>query len=150
MNDPSHLGLRRGLGLIDVHLDGDLSLSPLAQVAAYSCCHFHRRFAGLTGLSVHRYVQLSRFKRAAWQAAFRPGASMTDIALDAGYESPEAFSRAFRQRLGQSPSAFRDAPDWQAWANAWRELDEVRRFHMPAEHRTDDVRIVDFPATAVA
>jgi len=150
MNDPSHLRFRHVLDHIDRHLDGDLSLDVLADIAAYSRFHFHRRFSGLTGLTVHRYVQLTRFKRAAWQAAFRPGASMTDIALDAGYESPEAFSRAFRQRLGQSPSAFRDAPDWQAWANAWRELDEVRRFHMPAEHRTDDVRIVDFPATAVA
>jgi AraC family transcriptional regulator len=150
MNDSSQLRFRRVLDHIDCHLDGDLSLETLAQVAAYSRFHFHRRFAGLTGLSVHRYVQLSRFKRAAWQAAFRPGVSMTDIAFDSGYESPEAFSRAFRQRLGQSPAAFRDAPDWSVWTSAWRELDEVRRFHMPAEYGVDEVRVVDFPGTAVA
>jgi AraC family transcriptional regulator len=150
MNDSSHLRFRRVLDHIDRHLDGDLSLETLAQVATYSRFHFHRRFAGLTGLSVHRYVQLSRFKRAAWQAAFRPGVPMTDIALDAGYDSPEAFSRAFRQRLGQSPAAFRETPDWSVWASAWRDLDEVRRFHMPLEHRVDDVLIVDFPDTAVA
>ncbi|NID15090.1 AraC family transcriptional regulator [Luteibacter yeojuensis] len=150
MTDPSHLRFRRVLAYIDGHLDGDLSLDVLAEVAACSPYHFHRRFSALAGLPVHRYVQLSRFKRAAWQAAFRPMVSLTDVALDAGYESPEAFSRAFRQRLGQSPAAFRDAPDWRVWATAWRELDEVRRFHMPAGHHVDDVRIVDFPETAVA
>jgi AraC family transcriptional regulator len=150
MIDSSQQRFRRVLDYIDNHLDADLSLGVLAEVAAYSPHHFHRRFSALTGLPVHRYVQLSRFKRAAWQAAFRPAVSLTNIALDAGYESPEAFSRAFRQRLGQSPAAFREAPDWQVWATAWRDLDEVRRFHMAARHHADDVRIVDFPETAVA
>lgn len=149
MTDSQQQRFRRVLDHIDRHLDDELSLDVLAEIAAYSRFHFHRRFAGLTGISVHRYVQLTRFKRAAWQAAFRPGVSMTEIAFDAGYESPEAFARAFRQRLGQSPSAFREAPDWNVWAT-WRELDEVRRFYMPAEHRTDNVRIVAFPETAVA
>jgi len=150
MNDASHLRFRRVLDHVDGHLDGDLSLETLARVASWSPSHFHRRFAALTGMTVHRYVQLSRFKRAAWQAAFRPHASLTTIALDAGYESQDAFARAFRQRLGQSPSAFREAPDWRIWASAWQELDQVRRFHMPEGHRIDDVRVVDFSAVRVA
>ena len=150
MNDPANERFRRVLDYVDSHLDGNLSLDVLAGIAAYSSHHFHRRFSALAGMPVHRYVQLSRFKRAAWQAAFRTEVSLTDVALDAGYESPEAFSRAFRQRLGQSPAAFRDAPDWRVWANAWRELDEVRRFHMPTPYRLDEVRVVDFPETPVA
>jgi AraC family transcriptional regulator len=101
-------------------------------------------------MGVHRYVQLSRFKRAAWQAAFRSDTSITQMALQAGYESPEAFSRAFRQRLSTSPSAFREQPDWARWARAWEDLDQVRRFAMPLTHHHDDVRVVDFPETAVA
>lgn len=150
MNDPANERFRRVLDYVDSHLDGNLSLDVLAGIAAYSPHHFHRRFSALAGMPVHRYVQLSRFKRAAWQAAFRTEVSLTDVALDAGYESPEAFSRAFRQRLGQSPAAFRDAPDWRVWANAWRELDEVRRFHMPTPYRLDEVRVVEFPETPVA
>lgn len=150
MSLTTHQRFRRVLDHIDGHLDGDLSLSALAGVASWSAFHFHRAFSALTGMTVHRYVQLSRFKRAAWQAAFRPDASLTDIALDAGYESPDAFARAFRQRLGQSPSAFRDAPDWRVWASAWQELDQVRRFHMPQAHRLDDVRIVDLAPVPVA
>jgi len=150
MSLSTHQRFRRVLDHIDGHLDGDLSLAVLARVASWSTFHFHRAFSALTGMTVHRYVQLSRFKRAAWQAAFRPGASLTDIAFDAGYESQEAFARAFRQRLGQSPSAFRDAPDWRVWASAWQELDQVRRFHMPMVYRRDDVRIVDLPPVPVA
>ncbi|MGA7439258.1 MAG: AraC family transcriptional regulator [Luteibacter sp.] len=141
---------RHVLGYIDSHLDDVLSLDVLAVQAAYSPFHFHRRFSALTGMGVHRYVQLSRFKRAAWQAAFRPDVSVMQMALDAGYESPEAFSRAFRQRLGQSPSAFREQPDWARWARAWQDLDLVRRFAMPPTHHLGDVRLVDFPETPVA
>lgn len=141
---------RRVLDHIDRHLDDDLSLERLAAIAAYSRYHFHRRFVALAGLPVHRYVQLSRFKRAAWQAAFRPEVSVTSMALDSGYESVEAFSRAFRQRLGQSPSAFREEPDWRVWARAWRELDEARRWLMPQTFAPDAVRIVDVPDIAVA
>ena len=150
MTDPTSQRFRRVLDHIDSHLDGDLSLDALAKVAAYSRHHFHRRFAALTGMPAHRYVQLMRFKRAAWQAAFRSDVALTTIGLDAGYDSAEAFSRAFRQRLGQSPSAFREAPDWRVWAAAWSELDNVRRFHMAETYDMDDVRIVDFPATVVA
>lgn len=141
---------RRVLSYIDSHLDGDLSLSVLAAQAAYSPFHFHRRFAALTGMGAHAYVQLLRFKRAAWQAAFRPDVSVTAMALDAGFASPEAFSRAFRQRLGASPRAFRQQPDWARWAGAWQDLDQVRRFVMPVSHNHADVRVIEFPATQVA
>lgn len=146
----NHDRFRHLLGYIDSHLDEVLSLDVLAGKAAYSPFHFHRRFAALTGMGVHRYVQLSRFKRAAWQAAFRPDVSVTEMALQAGYESAEGFSRAFRQRLGASPAAFRGQPDWARWARTWQDLDQVRRFAMPLTHDHDDVRIIDFPETAVA
>lgn len=150
MTDTATQRFRLAIDYIDKNLDGDLSLERLAQTASYSAFHFHRRFAALTGMAVHRYVQLSRFKRAAWQAAFRPDVTITAMALDSGYESVEAFSRAFRQRLGQSPSAFRQAPDWRIWANAWRELDTAKRWLMPQTYALDAVKIVDFAETAVA
>lgn len=150
MTDAANQRFRLVLEYIDNHLDQDLPLQRLADVAAYSAFHFHRRFAALTGMAVHRYVQLSRFKRAAWQAAFRPDVSITDMAFDSGYESVEAFSRAFRQRLGQSPSTFRENPDWRVWATAWRDLDQARRWIMPPDYAADAVSIVDFPETDVA
>ena len=141
---------RHVLGYIDRHLDGDLSLGTLAAEAAYSPYHFHRRFAAVAGMGVHRYVQLSRLKRAAFQAAFRSDVSVSDMAFDAGYESAEGFSRAFRQQMDQSPSACREGPDWERLARAWEDHAQVRRIHMAVEHTHGDVRIVAFPDTAVA
>jgi AraC-like DNA-binding protein len=56
--------MRRGLDYIDRHLDGDLDLETVSGVAAFSKFHFHRQFTATFGLSVHRYVQLARMKRA--------------------------------------------------------------------------------------
>lgn len=107
-----HDRMQRVLDHIDRQLDSDLDLATLSSVAAFSKFHFHRQFTAIFGLSVHRYVQLARMKRASYQLAYRDVDSVTAIAMEAGYEAPDAFARAFRQRFGQSPSAFRKSPDW--------------------------------------
>jgi len=80
-----------------------------------------------------------RLKHASYRLAFRRDERIIDIALD----SPEAFSRAFRQAFGQSPSQFRKNPQWQTWN---------QQFHMPKQTRSKrmDVNIVDFEKTRVA
>src|SRR3954453_17238891 len=107
-----HARMQRVLDHIDRHLDDDLDLDALSGVAAYSKYHFHRQFAAIFGLSVHRYVQLARMKRASYRLAFGGAQTVPDIAMDPGYDAPDAFPRAFRQRFGQSPSSFRKSPDW--------------------------------------
>jgi len=101
-----HARMQRVLDHIDRHLDDDLDLDALSGVAAWSKFHFHRQFTATFGLSVHRYIQLARLKRASHRLAYRDDESVTDIAMDAGYDAPDAFARAFRQRFGQSPSSF--------------------------------------------
>jgi len=96
---------------IDAHLDDDLDVDRLSRVAAFSKYHFHRQFSAAFGLTVHRYLQLMRLKRASYRLAYRDADRITDIALDTGYDSPDAFARAFRKRLGQSPSSFRSGSD---------------------------------------
>lgn len=142
--------MRRALGHIDRHLDDDLDLETVSGVAAFSKFHFHRQFTATFGLSVHRYVQLARLKRASFQLAHRAADRVTDIALDAGYDAPDAFARAFRQRFGQSPSAFRKSPDWESWLMAFGPLDEARSRLMPTTFTDDDVTIRDVSPTPVA
>ncbi|MES2989100.1 MAG: AraC family transcriptional regulator [Pseudomonadota bacterium] len=140
--------MQRVLDHIDAHLAGDLALDSVASVAAFSKHHFHRQFSATFGLSLHRYVQLARLKRASYQLAFRSSA-VTDIAMDAGYEAPEAFARAFRQRFGQAPSDFRKSPDWEPWLVALGPLDAARSHHMQS-YDSNQVTITDFPETPVA
>lgn len=142
--------MRRVLDHIDRHLDGDLDLDGLSAVAAFSKFHFHRQFSATFGLSVHRYVQLARMKRASHQLAYMDALDVTDVAMDAGYDAPDAFARAFRQRFGQSPSSFRKSPDWEPWLAALGPLHNARSKLMQKTLTTDDVTIRDVPPTPVA
>lgn len=131
------------LAYIDAHLEGDLSVKTLSQVANFSAFHFHRQFTAFVGVPVSRYVQLMRLRRAAHRLACAADHSVLDAALGAGFESPEAFCRAFRRAFGMTPSAFRKEPNWQVWSAV---------FAIPHFSRTIimHVRIVDFPEVKVA
>lgn len=145
-----HARMQRVLDHIDRHLDDDLDLDAVSGVAAFSKYHFHRQFTATFGLSVHRYVQLARMKRASYRLAYRDAQSVTDIAMDAGYDAPDAFARAFRQRVGQSPSSFRKAPDWEPWLAAFGPFDNARSKLMQTTYTTNDVTIRDEAPTSVA
>jgi len=142
--------LRRVLDYIDAHLGEELSVERLSGVAAFSKFHFHRQFTELYGLGVFRYVQLSRMKRASYQLAFRPQMPIFEIALSSGYEGPEAFARAFRKTIGQSPSEFRREPQWEPWYASCLPLSELRTAHMKPRNSAEQVKIVDFVETPVA
>lgn len=143
-----HDRLRRALEHIEEHLDDDLSVDVLSGVAAFSKHHF-RQFTALFGVSVHRYVQLARLKRASYRLAFRDDA-IIEIALDSGYEGPEAFSRAFKQRVGQTPSEFRNQPRWTPWHATFQSVSETRMLHMEKDFQSEQVKIVEVADTRVA
>lgn len=78
----------------------------LAKEAGMSLHHFHRVFRGLTGESIMEFSRRLHLERAARQlaAADRP---VLDVALDAGYQSHEAFTRAFADLFAVSPTRYR-------------------------------------------
>ncbi|MDB6061410.1 MAG: AraC family transcriptional regulator [Verrucomicrobiaceae bacterium] len=138
------------LAYIDVNLDSDLTVERLSEVAAFSKFHFHRQFSEHFGIGVYKFVQLSRLKRASYLLAYRDDQSITDIALGCGYEGPEAFARAFRKNIGQSPSEFRKKPLWNEWHTMYQPLNELRSKHMKPENGLDNVKIINFLETRVA
>lgn len=145
-----HARMQKVLDHIDQHLDDDLGVEALSGVAAFSKYHFHRQFTATFGVSAHRYVQLARMKRASYRLAYRGTENVTEIAMDAGYDAPDAFARAFQQRFGQSPSAFRKSPDWEPWLAAFGPLNNARSKLMQKTFSTDEVTIKDVPPTSVA
>jgi len=88
------------------HLEDPLDLDRLAGVAAFSPYHFHRVWKGMVGEPLDAYVRRLRLERAATRlkTTDRP---IVDLALEAGYSTHEAFTRAFRAGFGRSPSEFR-------------------------------------------
>ena len=145
-----HARMQRVLDHIDQHLDDNLDLDELSCVAAFSKYHFHRQFTATFGLSVRRYIQLVRMKRASYRLAYRDVVNVTEIAMDAGYEAPDSFARAFRQRFGQSPSQFRKSPDWEPWLTAFGPLNHARNKLVQKTFTANDVEIREVSSTPVA
>lgn len=131
------------LDYIERHLAEPLTIERLSRVASFSKFHFHRQFTEHVGTGVARYVLLLRLRRASYQLAFERRAKVIDIALEAGFENPESFSRAFRNTFGQSPSGFRRQPDWESWHERYR-------FRIPERNNTMQVDIVNFETTLIA
>ena len=148
--DAYRIRFRKVLAHIDAHLDDDLTVDRLSDVAAFSKYHFHRQFSELFGIGVYKYVQLVRLKRASYQLAFRDQHRIIDIAMASGYESHEAFSRAFKKTVGQTPSEFREQPQWDSWHATYQPLSDLRIRHMTPDHRADNVKIVVFETTRIA
>jgi AraC family transcriptional regulator len=91
---------------IQQNLDAPLRLETLARLAGLSPYHFHHVFTGMLGESMASHIRRLRLERAAWRLkhSLLP---VVQIALEAGYETHEAFSRAFRSSFHSSPTQFR-------------------------------------------
>jgi AraC family transcriptional regulator len=139
---------------IQTHLDEDLDLAFLARLAHFSPFHFHRVFRGMVGEPVKEHVRRLRMERAAVQLKSTE-ASITTIALSAGFETHEAFTRAFRARFGQAPSGFRHARRPSPWADApgvhYASGGKIPSFEpLQSEMTTMEVRIENRPPVRVA
>ena len=98
---------------IRTHIHEPIDRETLAAVAGFSIPHFHRVFTAHVGESAISYIRRMRLERAARK--LRMGAvDITEVALAAGYDSHAAFSKAFKQQFGLSPSEFRQPGCWAA------------------------------------
>ena len=101
----------KALWYIESHLSGDLSLEAIAHAVGVSRFHLSRAFGITLGCSLASYVRARRLSQAARTlAAGAP--DIMSVALDTGYGSHEAFTRAFRQHFGLTPDELRErGPD---------------------------------------
>lgn len=100
--------IHRVLAHIDEHLDEQLVLATLAEVAHFSPFHFHRLFSAWMGETFGDYLRRRRVEVAAMRLAAQPRTRILNIALSVGFGSAEAFTRAFKSRFGCSPTAWRE------------------------------------------
>ncbi len=91
---------------IDQHLDQNLDLCTIAEVANFSPFHFHRIFTFMIGESPIDYIQRLRVERAAWKLREDDPLSITEIAFDCGFGSVSLFSRTFKRYFKVTPSQF--------------------------------------------
>ncbi|MFT3964889.1 MAG: AraC family transcriptional regulator [Sphingobium sp.] len=96
----------RVLRHIHAHLDRELDLRRLADIACLSPFHFHRIYHEVTGETASATLARLRLHRAA-VALSRTDQPLAAIARAAGYGSVPAFSRAFHHAHGRPPNRFR-------------------------------------------
>ena len=100
--------MNAAMDYIEGHLADRIDMANLAGRACCSAYHFTRYFSFVADLPLREYIRNRRLTLAA--VDLRAGGKVVDVALRYGYESPEAFSRAFKGFHGAMPSAARD-PD---------------------------------------
>ncbi len=131
------------------HLTEELSLEFLSDLAHFSKFHFHRQFSEYTGITLGRFIQLMRLKRASYQLAFDKNERIIDIALEAQFENPESFSRAFKNAFNQTPSQFRIEPQWPEWHTKVR-LQKYKDERINIMNTKAEIKVVDFKKTNIA
>jgi AraC-like DNA-binding protein len=97
--------LLRGREYLHSEHSGALSLAAAARAACLSPFHFHRSFSRAFEQTPHAYLTGLRLDRA--RRLLETGSPVIDAALEVGFSSSSAFSRAFRSRYGELPSAVR-------------------------------------------
>jgi len=128
---------------IDEHLDEPLSVENLCLLANFSRFHFQRQFTAYVGLPVTRYIQLMRLRRASYQLLLDDQCQVIDVAMAAGFDNPESFSRAFKKQTGQTPTQFRAQPDWPHWKKHFQPPNYQR-------HSPMTIEIIDLESISIA
>jgi AraC family transcriptional regulator of adaptative response/methylated-DNA-[protein]-cysteine methyltransferase len=86
--------------------EAPLSLAELAVTVGYSPHHFHRMFKRATGVTPAAYARGKRAK--AMAASLSANGRVTDAIYESGYSGPARFYAEAKDRLGMTPSAWRD------------------------------------------
>lgn len=94
--------LNTAMELIEERLPENIAIEEVARAAGCSAFHLQRMFPYLTGLTLADYLRRRRLSLAA--EALAQGQRVTDVAIAFGYDSPTAFTRAFKALHGVAPS----------------------------------------------
>jgi len=92
---------------IEKHIEEDIDYNQVAKCACCSAYHFQRMFSYITNTSLSEYIRRRRLTIAAFELQ-SSDIKVIDVALKYGYESPESFSRAFKNLHGVMPTSARD------------------------------------------
>lgn len=100
--------LEKAIGYIEEHLNENIGLHEVSKAAGYSYYHMTRIFSSVLGESVGKYINRRRLYIASEKLIYTSN-RIIDIALDCGFETPEAFSRAFKLVFDCTPTDYRRA-----------------------------------------
>lgn len=98
--------MKRAVDILAKKLAEDFTTADLAMEVGYSTFHFHRLFAAMAGETVGEMRRRLRLERAAHRVAVSE-VSISEIGIEEGYATPQAFATAFRNYFGETPTEAR-------------------------------------------
>ena len=114
--------LNRVIDHIYAHLDDEIRLDGLAEIACLSPYHWHRIYTAMRAETISATIRRLRLLRAADRLA-NSDAPIKAIGEHAGYSAVDAFGRAFKEGYGQTPADYRANGSHAAFRTANRERD---------------------------
>jgi transcriptional regulator GlxA family with amidase domain len=100
--------LQRVLGYVEAHLEKNISIQALSEIAGLSKFHFARTFKHSKGMTPHEYTLQCRVRRAQ-RLLSETDMPLSEIALASGFSDQSHCARRFRQETGLTPSQYRRA-----------------------------------------
>jgi predicted transcriptional regulator YdeE len=98
--------MNRAVDYLEANITEKLDIEKVAKIALSSPFHFQRMYHMITGVTIAEYMRRRRLTLAAQDIL--SGRKIINVAYRYGYETPEAFTKAFRKMHGISPSAARE------------------------------------------
>lgn len=100
--------IQNAVEFIENHLQEELHITEIASKAYFSAFHFQRLFQAISGFTVQEYIRKRRLSEAA-ALLTESSLNVLEIATAFGYNSQEAFTRAFENCFGITPGRYRKA-----------------------------------------
>lgn len=101
--------VQKTLDHIEEHIGTEVSIEELAQIASLSPFYYQRLFTRLVKKPVREYIKMRQLARACNRLRDKEN-RILDVALQYGFGSHEAFTRAFKDTYGITPAQYRDKP----------------------------------------
>src|SRR5699024_2710426 len=95
--------MNEALSFVEGNLTNEIDVSEVVKRALCSEYHFKRMFSFLAGVTLSEYIRRRRLTLAAFELN-NSNSKIIDIAMKYGYDSPDAFTRAFHHMHGITPS----------------------------------------------
>lgn len=99
--------VRKVINYIEKNLEKEINLDNISKNIGYSKFYLNRIFTEHTGITIHKYLQNRRLTVAA-EKLVRTDKPIIEIAYEAGYDTQQSFSFAFKQAYLYPPKIYRD------------------------------------------
>ncbi|WP_000845449.1 helix-turn-helix domain-containing protein, partial [Vibrio mimicus] len=119
MKTDYHQRIRPVLRYLETNFDQPLNLEEVALQAHLSPYHFHRIFKAVVGETLGDFMRRLKMEKSA-SVLFYHKRSITEVALDFGFSSSQAFAKAFKQHFGLTASQVRECQDIEAFSQLMR------------------------------